>query len=439
MSSQNKVTGPLKDVRRHLRMDYRTHDESFENNNDRRRSFQHRAHNKRAQTLGTIKAKEDKPGARMKRRNSHPSGGAGKGQHFVRSQVSDMGLKPYHREKGQSKLSVDFTDINKACPKEHHSLPMIEQKVKDLHQDRLKCFLDAYKRNNQIHIAEKDEEKIAFYTREGVFCYRRLPFSLKNAGVTYQRLIDKVFSHQLGRSMEVNAEDIVIKSNVEKEMLVDIKETLDGLRAINLKLNLKKCSFGIEEGVFSRHFITKQGIKASPSKVKAISDLQPPKSVNEIQNLNRKLTALNCFLSKGADKMLPFLRTLKSCISRKMVRWTTKADEAFQRIKELLEALPTIIAPIKGENLIMYLVASKEGISTVLMVLSDKPIKQILARPEKLGRIAKWAIELGEHEIEFRGRDSVKGKILADFLAETPSKKEEGTKDEEAKRKEPEP
>nr|GEX27288.1 reverse transcriptase domain-containing protein [Tanacetum cinerariifolium] len=63
--------------------------------------------------------------------------------------------------------------------------------------------------------------------------------------------------------MEVNAGDIVIKSDIEEEMLADIKETLDGLRAINLKLNLKKCSFGVEKGIFSGHLITKQGIKAS--------------------------------------------------------------------------------------------------------------------------------------------------------------------------------
>nr|GEU42506.1 reverse transcriptase domain-containing protein [Tanacetum cinerariifolium] len=191
------------------------------------------------------------------------------------------------------KLCIDFTNINKACPKEHHSIPMIEQKVEDLYKHRLKCFLDAYKGYHHIPIADKDEEKTAFYIREGVFCYRRLPFGLKKAGATYQRLIDKVFNHQLGRNMEVNAYDIIIKSDVEEEMLVDIKETLDELQAINLKLNPKKCSFGIEEGIFSGHLITKQGIKASPSKVMAISDLQPPKSVSEIQNLNKRLEALN--------------------------------------------------------------------------------------------------------------------------------------------------
>ncbi|GKF97533.1 reverse transcriptase domain-containing protein [Tanacetum coccineum] len=99
---------------------------------------------------------------------------------------------------GRWKLCVDFMDINKACPKEHHPLPVAEQKVEDLHRHRLKCFLDAYKGYHQIPIAERDEEKTAFYTRDGVFCYKRLPFGLKNAGATYQKLIDKVFNNQLG-------------------------------------------------------------------------------------------------------------------------------------------------------------------------------------------------------------------------------------------------
>ncbi|GKE09755.1 reverse transcriptase domain-containing protein [Tanacetum coccineum] len=141
--------------------------------------------------------------------------------------------------------------------------------------------------------------------------------------------------------MEVNVDDMVIKCDPEEEMLANIKETLERLRVINQKLNPKKCSFGIEEGIFSRHLITKQGIKENPSKVKAISNLQPPKSVSKIQNLSKKLTALNRFLSKGADKTLPFMQTPKRCTSGKMVQWTTKADEAFRRMKELREALPT--------------------------------------------------------------------------------------------------
>ncbi|GJT29020.1 reverse transcriptase domain-containing protein [Tanacetum coccineum] len=139
-----------------------------------------------------------------------------------------------------------------------------------------------------------------------------------------------------------------------------------------MKLNPKKCSFGVEEGRFSGHLITKQGIKADPSKVKAISNLQPPKSVSEIQSLGKKLEVINHFLSKGADKMLPFMQTLKNCKSGKMVQWTTEADEAFRRMKELLEALPIVTAPVNGKTLIVYLAASKECISAVLMAERGK-------------------------------------------------------------------
>ncbi|GKB64640.1 putative reverse transcriptase domain, ribonuclease H-like domain protein [Tanacetum coccineum] len=190
------------------------------------------------------------------------------------------------------------------------------------------------------------------------------------------------------------------------------------------------------------------------------------------------------------EKTLPFMKTLKSCTSGKMVQWMKEADEAFRRMKECLESLPMMVIPTKGENLTMYLATSEENVSAVLMaergkkqipvyfvsrtlhgaelkypkleklilalvyaarklrryfqahpiqVLSDKPIKQILAKPKKSGRIAKWAIELGEHEIKFRGRNSIKGQILADFLAETPLTENREAKNEEVKRKELEP
>nr|GFD17525.1 reverse transcriptase domain-containing protein [Tanacetum cinerariifolium] len=167
--------------------------------------------------------------------------------------------------------------------------------------------------------------------------------------------------------MEVNADDRVIMSNSKEEMMVDINETLERLRAINLKLNLNKFSFGVKEGVYSGHLIKKQGIRADPSKVKAVSTLQPPKTVSEMQNLNKKITALNRFLSKRAERILPFMKILRSCTSGKMGQWMKEVDEAFQRMKECLESLPTMVIPTKGETLTMYLTTSEEIVSTVLM------------------------------------------------------------------------
>nr|GFC49289.1 reverse transcriptase domain-containing protein [Tanacetum cinerariifolium] len=109
----------------------------------------------------------------------------------------------------------------------------------------------------------------------------------------------------------------------------DIQETFDRFRSVNMKLNLKKYSFDVEEGPFLGHFITKQGIRANPSKVKAVIELETPKTLKDIQSLNGKLAALSRFLSKGAKKSLPFFKALKSCIDKKTIQWITDAKEAF--------------------------------------------------------------------------------------------------------------
>ncbi|GJZ56946.1 reverse transcriptase domain-containing protein [Tanacetum coccineum] len=142
-------------------------------------------------------------------------------------------------------------------------------KLKHLDPVKQKKRSLAPERNEAIHIQmhtkditksqwlKETKKKQPSTQKKGCFCYKRLPFGLKSTGATYHNLIDKVFNNQLGRNMEVYADDIVIKSDSEEEMLADIKETVERLRVINLKLNQKKCSFGVEEEIFSGHLITK--------------------------------------------------------------------------------------------------------------------------------------------------------------------------------------
>ncbi|GKA06069.1 reverse transcriptase domain-containing protein, partial [Tanacetum coccineum] len=96
------------------------------------------------------------------------------------------------------RMCVDFKDLNKACPKDGYPLPEIDWKVESLCEYPFKCFLDAYKGYHQIKMAKEDEEKTAFITSQGIFCYSKMPFGLKNAGATYQRLVDKAFQKQFG-------------------------------------------------------------------------------------------------------------------------------------------------------------------------------------------------------------------------------------------------
>jgi hypothetical protein len=120
-------------------------------------------------------------------------------------------------------------------------------------------------------MAPEDEDKTAFHTDIGIFCYTKMPFGLKNVGATYQRLMDKVFQDQIGRNVEVYVDDIVIKSRTVKDLLKDIDETFRKLRAYNIKLSLGKCSFGVEEGKFLGVVVTKDGLRVNPEKVCVIT------------------------------------------------------------------------------------------------------------------------------------------------------------------------
>ncbi|GJZ59337.1 reverse transcriptase domain-containing protein [Tanacetum coccineum] len=226
------------------------------------------------------------------------------------------------------RMYVDFTYLNKACPQDCYPLPKINWKVKSLCGYPFKCFLDAYKGYHQIQIVESDEEKTAFHISQEVYWYTKMPFSLKNASATYQRLVDKDFDSQVGQNIEVYIDDLVIKSHTEAEMLRDIDEMFRTLRKINMKLNPKKCVFGAVEGMFLGYVISLEGIKPCPKKTKAVLQLPSPRTIKEVQSLNGKLVSLNRFLSKSAEKSLPLFKTLKKYSKKSDFHWTPEAEQA---------------------------------------------------------------------------------------------------------------
>ena len=148
------------------------------------------------------------------------------------------------------RMCVDFIDLNKACLKDSFPLSRIDQLVDSIARYKLLMFMDAFSGYNQIKMVEEDQEKIAFITSQGLYYYKVMPFGLKNAGATYQRLVNKMFSKQIGRNMEVYVDDMLVKSKEELTHLDDLKETFATHRQYRMKLNPSKCAFGVTFGKF---------------------------------------------------------------------------------------------------------------------------------------------------------------------------------------------
>nr|GEY45835.1 hypothetical protein [Tanacetum cinerariifolium] len=306
------------------------------------------------------------------------------------------------------------------------------------------CFLDGFSGYFQIPIDPKDQEKTTFTCPYGTFAYKHMPFGLCNAPGTFQRCMMATF-HDM----------------IEKRWRCEDTK---------LALNWEKIHFMMKEGIVLGHKISKKGIEVDKAKIEVISKLPHPMTVKASRSLlghdySPKIEDFLCRILSWFFKTF----TLKKYIKKSEFRWTAKAEQAFQQLKQHLSELPLLVAPNPQEELIMYLSATYGAVSAVLMtkrgttqtpiyfksqalqgpelnyspieklvlslvfatkrlrrhfqahpitVITDQPIKQVMTRPDAAGRLQKWGIMLGEHNITYRPRTSVKGKILADFLVE---------------------
>ncbi|XP_073138042.1 uncharacterized protein [Henckelia pumila] len=379
--------------------------------------------------------------------------------------LSNVVLVP--KSSGKWRMCVDFRDLNKACPKDCYPLPRIDQLVDSTAGHQYLCFMDAYQGYHQIPLAKEDQDKVSFTTSHGTFCYRVMLFGLKNAGATYQRLMDRVFASQIGRNVKVYVDDILVKSQDDVGLLADLKETFSTLKAYQVKLNPKKCVFGVRGGKFLGYMVTERGIEPNPEKVQAIRSMSAPRNLQEVQRLAGRIAALSRFISRSAHRSLPFFKVLRKT---KKFECDDECGKAFDDLKSYLAELPMLAKAIPGEPLYIYLSALEGAVSSVLIrqegaaqhpiyffshalkgvelryseveklalalvmtarklrpyflshpivVLTHNPIGRILTRVDISGRLVKWTTKLSEYDIQYEPRSAIKAQALADFLAET--------------------
>ncbi|KAL2490659.1 hypothetical protein Adt_26287 [Abeliophyllum distichum] len=156
----------------------------------------------------------------------------------------------------------------------------------------LLSFMDAYSEYNQISMYPPDEEHTSFVTDKGLYCYKVMPFGLKNAGATYQRLVNKMFADHLGVTMEVYVDYMLVKSLKIEDHVQHLQKTFQILRSYKMRLNLLKCAFGVASGKFLGYVVNQRGIKANPEKIKALVEMKSPRRPKDVQCLTGRMVPL---------------------------------------------------------------------------------------------------------------------------------------------------
>ena len=238
------------------------------------------------------------------------------------------------KENGKWRLCIDFTDVNQACPKDSFPLPRIDLIVDATADHELLSFMDAFSGYNQISMDPDDQEKTSFVTGQRTYCYRVMPFGLKNAGATYQRLVNRMFQKQIGASMEVYIDDMLVKSTTAK-LIAHLVEAFLILKEYNMELNPVKCAFGVSAGKFLGFIVNNQGIEANPDKIKVVFNMPSPSSIKEVQRFTGRMAVLSRFESRASDKCQPFFQILK-----KAFQWDACCEEAFTSLKIYLSSSP---------------------------------------------------------------------------------------------------
>jgi hypothetical protein len=352
------------------------------------------------------------------------------------------------KKSGKWRMCVDYTSLNKACPKVPFPLPRIDQIIDSTAGCETLSFLDAYSGYHQIKMKESDQLVTLFITPFGMYCYVTMPFGLQNTGATYQRCMQHVFGEQIGPTVEAYIDDIVVKTQRTDNLVNDLDVAFKCLRAKNIKLNPEKYVFDVPRGMLLGFIMSKRGIEANPEKITAITKMGPIRDLKGVQRVTGCLAALSRFISCLGEKALPLYRLLKKS---EHFSWTLKAEEALAKLKAKLSNSLILVPPTPGEPLLLYVAATTQVVSAVLVVerteeahtllvqrpvyfisevlsetkvcypqiqkllyaivltwrklrhyfeghpvtvVSSFPLGEIAQNREALGRIAKWAVEL---------------------------------------------
>ncbi|MCH79596.1 hypothetical protein A2U01_0000348 [Trifolium medium] len=284
--------------------------------------------------------------------------------------------------------------------------------------------MDAYSGYNQIPMAESDKQKTAFMTESGNYYYNVMPFGLKNAGATYQRMMNKVFRTEIGDMLEVYMDDMIVKSKEEVDHTTHLRKVFEKARQCKMRFNPEKCTFGVRAGKFLGFYLTERGIEANSDKCRAFTEFPTPDSKKSIQSLNGMLTSLSRFCEQALQHLKKalseppvlsrpeveevevvlylYIAVSTEAVSDALIRETTEGQKPVYFTRKALQGPEIRYQQIEKVALALIIAARRLRqyfLAHTIVVRTDQPIKALLARPDMAGRMLKWSVELSEFDI----------------------------------------
>jgi len=292
-------------------------------------------------------------------------------------------LVPVRKKNGETRLCVDFRNLNKASLKDNYPLPKMDQLLQQVFGANRLSMLDGFSGYNQIMVDKEDREKTSFTTPWGTFMYARMPFGLTNPRDTFQRAMDIAFVGQVNKFLVIYLDDLTVYSNSNKKHLKHLMKVFERCRKFGISLNSKKSLFVITEGKFLGHIISKDGVVIDPNKVSIIQTLSLPRNKKEVQAFLGKINFLRRFIPNYAEIIKDITDMLKKGHE---IKWTVSSRHAFDEIKKAIFEAPTLASPDYTKPFNIFSFASETTLVVVLLQKNEDSHDQPIAFFSKVTR-----------------------------------------------------
>ncbi|XP_073670965.1 uncharacterized protein [Paramisgurnus dabryanus] len=317
------------------------------------------------------------------------------------------------KKDGKLRFCVDYRKINAITESDAYPIPNISEILESLSGASIFSSIDLNSGYWQVNMDPNSKAQTAFIVSAGLYHFNTMPFGLKNAPATFQRLMEKVLEDLRSKICFVYIDDIIIYSSTESQHLQDLQSVLQRLENAGLTINLKKCKFCLSEITFLGHVVSAKGITADLSKVEAIRNFPVPRNLKEVQRFLGLAGWYHRFV-QDFSKIAEPLNTLKK--KGQMFNWSPQCQQAFDQLKANLITPPVLGHPDLQVPFIIYTDASDAGLGAILTQRKDPNNEVVISyasrtlnraevnysATEKECLAVVWALEKWQHYIEHK-------------------------------------